>query len=412
VVGDHAQLAAVDAGGAFGLLARTGTPAELRSLWRFRHRWEAHATRRLRRGDPAVLDTYAAHGRLHGGPAEAMLEHAYTAWAADTQAGRSSILIAADNHTVGALNQRVHTDRVACGLVTGRTVPLGAPGCGADRGQVGVGDGILTRNNDRTLHVPGAGHVRNGMLWTVTAVHDDGSLTVTPHPRTDRKGVPAAGVRLPAAYVAEHVDLGYATTAHRAQGITVDCCHVLAAPGMSREAFYVAMTRGRHPNTAYVTTDPTDPICDSVDTRSTPRPIRDVLTGILADTRAETSATETRTGATDAARSLHRLAPIRETIASIIDRAAGQPSSGRPGSATPRSTRSAPPPPPGRCSPRSAAARDSATPCTTSPPNSKPTRTKSPSAMSPPCSTTASKPGSPAHPTSPAKPAPRQTFLA
>jgi hypothetical protein len=31
------------------------------------------------------------------------------------------------------------------------------------------------------------------------------------------------------------------------EGVTVDRCHVLAAPGMPREAFYVAMTRGAMP---------------------------------------------------------------------------------------------------------------------------------------------------------------------
>ena len=58
---------------------------------------------------------------------------------------------------------------------------------------------------------------------------------------------------MPAAYVAEHVDLGYATTAHRAQGITVDTSHTLADPATSREALYVAMTRGRDANHAYLT---------------------------------------------------------------------------------------------------------------------------------------------------------------
>jgi hypothetical protein len=48
--------------------------------------------------------------------------------------------------------------------------------------------------------------------------------------------------------------------------------------------------------------------------------VREVLTSILADSRAETSATETRAEAIDAGRSLNRLAPIRATIASLIDR--------------------------------------------------------------------------------------------
>ena len=41
LVGDHRQLASVDAGGAFGLLATTTNAVELTSLWRFDHAWEA-----------------------------------------------------------------------------------------------------------------------------------------------------------------------------------------------------------------------------------------------------------------------------------------------------------------------------------------------------------------------------------
>ena len=98
---------------------------------------------------------------------------------------------------------------------------------------------------------------------------------------------------LPAAYVREHVDPGYATTAHRAQGVTVDTAHILTTPGMARQAHYVAMTRDRHANHLYVPTDPVDPDCDGI---PDPRPgatARKVLTAILATSRRELSATET-----------------------------------------------------------------------------------------------------------------------
>ena len=36
--------------------------------------------------------------------------------------------------------------------------------------------------------------------------------------------------RLPSAYVAEHVDLGYALTTHRAQSLTTDTAHPVLAP--------------------------------------------------------------------------------------------------------------------------------------------------------------------------------------
>jgi hypothetical protein len=66
-------------------------------------------------------------------------------------------------------------------------------------------------------------------------------------------------VVLPGAYVADHLDLGYASTAHRSQGITVDTAHAVATSAATRELLYVAMTRGRRSNTVYVAVDQTDP---------------------------------------------------------------------------------------------------------------------------------------------------------
>lgn len=103
LVGDHRQLTAVDAGGAFGLLAEQGHRSELRSLWRFRHRWEANTSRRLRHGDPDVLDEYEERGRIQAGPSETMLEAAYLGWQASDQANQAALLVASDTHTVDAL---------------------------------------------------------------------------------------------------------------------------------------------------------------------------------------------------------------------------------------------------------------------------------------------------------------------
>ena len=98
---------------------------------------------------------------------------------------------------------------------------------------------------------------------------------------------------LPAAYVAEHVDLGYAVTAYRTQGTTTDTAHVLVEPTSIRETFYVAMTRGRHSNHAYVT-------LDRADDHTQPHPgdnphatARSVLYGVLQHSGAELSAHET-----------------------------------------------------------------------------------------------------------------------
>ena len=59
---------------------------------------------------------------------------------------------------------------------------------------------------------------------------------------------------LPADYVREHVELGYASTAHRAQGRTVDTAHAYVTATTLREPLYVMATRGRESNRLYVDT--------------------------------------------------------------------------------------------------------------------------------------------------------------
>ncbi|WP_133411899.1 hypothetical protein [Agromyces badenianii] len=85
-----------------------------------------------------------------------------------------------------------------------------------DGTRAAAGDTIITRRNDRFLHA-GRAWVRNGDRWTVLAVHGHGVLEVRRHGHKWGRST-----LLPAEYVAEHVQLGYAVTAHRAQGLTTD----------------------------------------------------------------------------------------------------------------------------------------------------------------------------------------------
>lgn len=283
LVGDHCQLGAVDAGGAFALLVGEGHAVELEELHRFTEEWEARATRGLRIGDPAALDTYANHGRLHDGTREAMTERAYRAWEADIAAGRSSLLLAADRDTVTALNRRARADRIRAGLSDPRVEVALHDGTTA-----GTGDLITTRRNERRLHHPDGGHVRNGDRWQIARVHTDGSLDAIPHTCSEQRPSPGSVVRLPANYVRDHVELGYASTVHRAQGATADTAHLLVREGMNREALYVGLTRGRHTNHVYVATETPGPEPHIVADAPTGRQI---LEEVLRSPGAETSAT-------------------------------------------------------------------------------------------------------------------------
>ncbi|RLP68813.1 conjugal transfer protein [Mycetocola reblochoni] len=304
LVGDWAQLAAVDAGGAFGMLVRDRDDApELTDVRRFRHEWEKHASLGLRIGDTDVIDTYLDHDRITPGGYEDILEQAYQAWRADQAAGKASVLIAETLDTVSELNTRARTDRILAGQVTLDGVRL------HDGNEASRGDFIITRQNDRRLSL-GRGWVKNGDRWAVTRANHDGSLTVR---RARSKW--RTTITLPAAYVSEHVELGYAITAHRAQGSTVDTAHaIVSSPEMTRESFYVAMTRGRESNHAYIAADQHH-LEEHQHRDDLQMTARSILYGILQHVGAEQSAHDTIATEHEAWGSLAQLAAEYDTIA-------------------------------------------------------------------------------------------------
>lgn len=305
LVGDFAQLQSVDAGGAFGLVVADRDDApELVDVHRFTNAWEKTASLGLRHGQTAVIDTYLDHDRITDGDAEDMTDAAYEAWRADRDKGLVSVLIAQTREDVTTLNTSARADLILNGTLTpGREVEL------TDGTTASVGDTIITRRNDRRLRTNKT-WVRNGDTWTIRAVRDDGSITIG---KTGRRF--GGSIVLPASYVAEHVDLGYAVTAHRAQGVTTDTAHVVVEPSTTRENFYVAMTRGRHSNRAYV-------VLDRADDHAHPHPDdhadatgRSVLYGVLQHVGAELSAHETITAEHEHWGSIAQLAAEYETIA-------------------------------------------------------------------------------------------------
>ncbi|MGR6612324.1 MobF family relaxase [Kocuria rhizophila] len=306
LVGDHAQLQSVTAGGAFSLLVHDhdDTP-ELVDVHRFVNLWEKTASLALRHGRTDIIDTYTEHDRVTGGETEEMIDAAYTAWRSDTLAGRASVLVTDSNESVQALNNQARAD-----LILDRTVNARREVELHDGTRAAAGDTVITRRNDRRLRA-GRSWVRNGDRWTVTEVREDGALTLRRAGRTW-----GASVVVPAEYAGEHLDLGYAVTSYRAQGITVDSSHVLVDASMTRETFYVAMTRGREENIAYVAVDKPDPAHDG------PHPgdnedvfARSVLFGVLQHVGAELSAHETITAEQDAWASIAQLAAEYETLA-------------------------------------------------------------------------------------------------
>ena len=309
LVGDWAQLQSVEAGGAFAMLADArGDAAELVDIHRFTHEWEKRASLDLRHGNPEAVDAYLIHRRVTDGDTEDMIDAAYQAWRDDTQAGKASVLVTDNTKAVVELNARARAERLAAGKTpAGPEAPL------IDGTRASVGDRVITRKNDRRLRTLRSGWVRNGDRWTVTDVRDDGSLVVRRQAR--KRG---GAVVLPAGYVAEHVDLGYAVTAHRAQGLTVDTAHVVVFDNTTRENLYVAMTRGRDKNHAYVVIDTVDDNHGAPDGEGATAKF--VLIGVLANSGAELSAHQVIKTEQEAWTSIAQLAAEYETIAAAAQR--------------------------------------------------------------------------------------------
>jgi conjugative relaxase-like TrwC/TraI family protein len=248
LVGDAYQLAPVKArGGMFEqLCADLPWSQRLGEVWRMKDPEERHTSLALRSAHGDRLDGavrwYRDRGRLHAGDPVAMAADALDAYLTDRAAGTDTILICDTWEVADALNQRLHD-----------TLTRPGPEVKAARDQhIRVGDIVMSRSNDVTIEVhPARGadradQVRNGNRWRVSAVDPDTNRLAAER-LTDKARVVFGGD-----YLKEHVTLGYAATVHSAQGVTADSSYAILGEGASRAMAYVAMTRGRHDNQAFL----------------------------------------------------------------------------------------------------------------------------------------------------------------
>jgi hypothetical protein len=190
----------------------------LSEVWRMRDPGERQASLALRSGHGNrlrhAIGWYRTHDRLHTGDPVAMASGALAGYLTDREAGKESLLICDTWEMADALNRRLHD-----------TLTTAGPTAQAVREQaVRVGDLIISRHNHATITVgPGNWHqrgkaveqVRNGNRWRVTAVSAE----------TNR----VAAERL------------------------TDNARVIGG-GATRAMAYVAMSRGRDTNQAYIYT--------------------------------------------------------------------------------------------------------------------------------------------------------------
>lgn len=260
MVGDAHQLEPVKArGGMFAQLCDELPWAHrLTEVWRQHDPAERTAALAVGDGGPAAVRRavawYRDHDRLACGDQVTMAADALAAHQQDVAAGKDALLLADTTEMCDALNRRVHDHTVAERTAAGRdtTTVTGARGH-----HITTGDVVITRRNDPTIPVYHPkdrtqklleAPVRNGQRWRVVRVDDN-----LEHPRiAARRLSDGAWAVFNGEYLRKQVQLGHAVTVHAAQGVTADTTHTVLAETASRNLAYVALTRGRASNHAYL----------------------------------------------------------------------------------------------------------------------------------------------------------------
>lgn len=230
LVGDPAQLSAINAGTPYANIVERQGAAHLMEIRRQKLGWQKEASRALAEGraDDAVK-AYEKNGAVISvNSSDEAIDRLVEAYMADLETHgehRSRLGLASTHQDVHAINETIRTNRKQIGELHGEIVFRTDYG----RRAFASGDRIVFTKNDASKGL------RNGTFGTVQGVNasqldvrcDDGRYLTVPCDE----------------YSAfEH---GYATTIHKSQGATVDSVFVLEGKRLDAELIYVAMSRHR-----------------------------------------------------------------------------------------------------------------------------------------------------------------------
>jgi hypothetical protein len=254
LVGDDRQLAAIDAGGGFRALRLRLGASELVENRRQHQAWEREALELVRSGlvEEAVA-AYEAHERVVAADSKpaatlALLQDWWVAWQeAERDPAQEVIVLAARRAEVDRLNSACQELLAARGRLSGERLKV-------EDHQLAVGDRVVCGHNA----IAELG-VANGSRGVVTALNpqartltlrldgQDGRVITLPRWYLDGRGRGERNRR---------VDLAYATTGHRAQGLTRGRALVRLTGAEDVNWLYVQLSRARQDTRLYAVVGP------------------------------------------------------------------------------------------------------------------------------------------------------------
>jgi conjugative relaxase-like TrwC/TraI family protein len=259
LIGDDRQLSSIDAGGGFrGLRLRLGA-SELTENRRQQAEWEQQALELVRRFQvQEAVGLYREHDRVVLAETKDELTRGLLDdWRTAFRDGQDVVILAHRREDVGQFNlacQQVRTD-------AGELDPEARLQV-ADR-SIAVGDRVVCGKN--ALKRLG---VANGTRGTVVALDREArSLTIQIGDNADAGGRGVAEgetVTLPASYLdgkgrpgaPRRVDLAYATTGHKSQGLTKWTSLPFVSGREDAQWLYVVLSRAKHLTRIYTVTGP------------------------------------------------------------------------------------------------------------------------------------------------------------
>lgn len=227
LVGDEKQLQPIEHGAPFKAIGAIVGRSELKEIKRQKEEWARDAVQRVAGGESEkALLAFAEKGMLSIKETKVeAISNLVSEWRSDQAELKEKLILSTTRQGAKALNELAQEQRKDAGELKGDAF-------GVNGYNFYAGDRVLFTKNNKAMGL------MNGQTGTVLTINRNSGTLGVVMDSGERKIVSTS------AY--DKVELGYATTTHKAQGKTVDRAYVLAGGSMQdKELSYVQISRAR-----------------------------------------------------------------------------------------------------------------------------------------------------------------------